>query len=256
MSLFLFSLDGFEWVDTNADGALLRPVRFSFLVVFSYSSSSLTLINYIRLHIRVRTLLLLLLFFAVVFDFLRVAAFTAVVESVVVAVFVAFPVAAFVVIVVFAVDFVFVLVATVPSVFAALFVAFPSDTVVDAVSPALAAPGIVVEHPDGEEDLTSSVLTPPPLSKHSDHRGLCQTLPLHPPLMLLGEIVAPCFHRDKLSTSAPKYHMISSRADGLPPPQASTTTAHQNCGCFCNALLRHCYLENKVPGSNAHFIYN
>lgn len=114
--------------------------------------------------------------FAVVADFLVAA--TASVN-------VAVPPAAFIVAVasVFIVDVVFVLVgAAVLLVAVAVFVVFPPDAVVDAVSPTLFAPGVVVGHSAPHY----------PLYKHQDHWKPCHSLPLLPPLMLLGEVVAPC----------------------------------------------------------------
>lgn len=48
------------------------------------------------------------------------------------------------------VDVVFVLVVATVPVVAALLFAFPPYAVVDALSPALTAPGVVVRHPAGE----------------------------------------------------------------------------------------------------------
>lgn len=59
------------------------------------------------------------------------------------------------------VDVVFVLVVATVPVVAALLFAFPPYAVVDALSPALTAPGVVVRHPAGEGILQSSASSSP-----------------------------------------------------------------------------------------------
>lgn len=123
---------------------------------------------------------------------------------------------------------------------------------VDAVSPALTASRFVVGYAAGEEGLLYS-LTPTP--SPSKHWGNCQTLPLLSTLMMLGEVVAPYSYRGTLSTCVLRRYTTSGRVNGLPPPPFFFQ-ADQTVGYFCEYFAGHCYLVNKVLGSNDRLIYN
>lgn len=116
----------------------------------------------------------------------------------------------------------FFLVAAVPDIVAAIFVVtFPPVSVFDDVSPALDAAEFVVRHLAREDCLPFLRLFLTISFQTLEDQGHCQTLPRIPPLLMLGENMAPCFFRNMLSTCASAYHTNSSSIDSLPPPQVS-----------------------------------
>lgn len=102
---------------------------------------------------------------------------------------------------------------------------------------------------DGDgEGLPSSVLSSSPYSKHQEYRRPCITLPLPPPLMLLGDVMAPCSSQGTTRPAVGPTAFHHHRHPFFP--------AHENVGYFCEVLTGHCYMENSDTSINTRFTYN